>query len=125
MFKIIDPRKFHTRSAHGGSETIQLAGDSDATERVAPEPMAISIPTMLGAASTNGVEYEVANSATIPNEGEKTFNAFCEEGQEQKALVHMCHGSQGVSRASKVVILCLGCYFMIIGAAFGTTEVHK
>ena len=76
--------------------------DSGATETVAPDSMPESIPTKPGVASRKGVEYEAANGATIPNEGEKKFSAFTEDGREKKMTVQICDVNQGLLSVSKL-----------------------
>ena len=62
-----------------------------------------SIPTTQGAACKRGVEYEVANGVSIPNEGEKRFTAVTEEGKEKNMVVQVCDVNQGLLSVSKAV----------------------
>ena len=89
MFKTIEPDKINIL-ADGEWEEIEFAVDSGATETVAPDTMPNSIPTVPGVASRRGVEYEAANGATIPNEGEKRLTAFTEDGREKGMVVQIC-----------------------------------
>ena len=102
MFKTIEPEKINTISADGEWEEIEFSVDSGATETVAPDTMPTSIPTVPGVASRRGVEYEAANGATIPNEGEKRFTAFTEDGHEKGMVVQICDVNQGLLSVSKL-----------------------
>ena len=101
IFRTIEPENLNAITADGQWEEIQFSVDGGATESVVPPEMPASIPTVPGAASKTGVEYEVANGVTIPNEGEKRFNAYTEEGQEKKMIVQVCDVNQGLLSVSK------------------------
>ena len=45
----------------------------------------------------------MANGVTIPNEGEKRFNAFTEEGKEKRMVLQVCEVNQGLLSVSKAV----------------------
>ena len=101
MFKTIEPEKINIL-ADGEWEEIAFSVDSGATETVAPDTMPNSIPTVPGVASRRGVEYEAANGATIPNEGEKRFTAFTEDGREKGMVVQICDVNQGLMSVSNL-----------------------
>ena len=98
-----DPGELNTFSQDGIWEEIKYSVDSGATESVTPEDMPKSIPTTQGAACKRGVEYEVANGVSIPNEGEKRFTAVTEEGKEKNMVVQVCDVNQGLLSVSKAV----------------------
>jgi len=98
-----DPGELNTFSQDGIWEEIKYSVDSGATESVTPEDMPKSIPTTQGAACKRGVEYEVANGVSIPNEGEKRFTAITEEGKKKNMVVQVCDVNQGLLSVSKAV----------------------
>ena len=98
-----DPGELNTFSQDGIWEEIKYSVDSGATESVTPEDMVKSIPATQGAACKRGVEYEVANGVSIPNEGEKRFTAVTEEGKEKNMVVQVCDVNQGLLSVSKAV----------------------
>ena len=51
-------------------EEVEFAVDSGASETVVGSDMLESVPTQPSAGSKRGIEYEVANGVTTPNEGE-------------------------------------------------------
>ena len=105
LFKTVQPETINTVSDDGLWEEIKFSVDSGATETVVPPEMPESIPTVPGLASKRGVEYEVANGVTIPNEGEKRFTGITEEGQEKSMVVQVCDVNQGLLSVSKAVAM--------------------
>ena len=99
----IEPEGINRIAGDGQWEEIELSVDSGATESVVPDNMPQSIPTRPGAAHKRGVQYEVANGERIPNEGEKRFQAWTEEGQEKRMVMQVCEVNQGLLSVSKAV----------------------
>ena len=99
----IEPEGINRIAGEGQWEEIELSVDSGATESVVPDNMPQSIPTRPGAAHKRGVQYEVANGERIPNEGEKRFQAWTEEGQEKRMVMQVCEVNQGLLSVSKAV----------------------
>ena len=99
--KTIEPESLNVVGEDGVWEEIEMAVDSDATESVVNDAMPSFIPTTPGPASRRGVEYEVANGARIPNEGEKRFSAMTRQSQEKKLVVQVCDVNQGLLSVSK------------------------
>ena len=97
----IESDSINVFSEDGVWEEIEMAVDSGATESVANETLLSSVPTVPGPASKRGVEYEAANGARIPNEGEKRFEAVTGEGQTKKLVVQVCDVNQGLLGVSK------------------------
>ena len=63
-----------------GWEEVEMAVDSGASETVIGEEMVATTPLNESEGSHRGVEYIVANGDTVPNLGEKRFNAWTGEG---------------------------------------------
>ena len=101
IFRTVQQETINAVSEDGQWEEIKLSVDSGATESVVPHDMPESIATTEGPASRRGVEYEVANGVTIPNEGEKKFVAVTEEGNEKKMVVQVCEVNQGLLSVSR------------------------
>ena len=97
----IEPESLNVFSDDGIWEEIEMAVDSGATESVVNDSMPSSIPTTPGPASRRGVEYEVANGARLPNEGEKKFSAMTSQSQEKQLCVQVCDVNQGLLSVSK------------------------
>ena len=76
-------------SAVNGEEEwieIELTADSGACDTVIPRKLAESIPIMPSLASLRGMEYEVANGASIPNLGERRCLIWTEGATEAKRM---------------------------------------
>ena len=65
---------------------IELTADSGACDTVIPKALAESIPIMPSLASLRGMEYEVANGASIPNLGERRCLVWTEGATEAKKM---------------------------------------
>ena len=61
MFKTIERAEINTISENGAWEESQFSFDNRVAEAVAPDIMSILIPTIPGAPSRKGVEYEAAH----------------------------------------------------------------
>ena len=66
---------------------IELTADSGACDTVIPENCCPSIRMVPSAASIIGIEYEVANSATIPTVGERHCLMWTESSEEVMGIV--------------------------------------
>ena len=76
-----------------------------------------SVPTQPSAGSKRGIEYEVANGVTIPNEGEKHCVAYTAESAHKSLTAHVCGAnkallsvSQSVKKRNRVVFQEEGSY---------------
>ena len=65
---------------------IELTADSGACDTVIPRTMAESIPIVPSLASLRGMEYEVANGASIPNLGERRCLVWTDGATEAKTM---------------------------------------
>ena len=54
-----------------GWQEIKITVDSGASDTVMPLSLCADIPVLASMQSKSGLEYEVANGASIPNEGER------------------------------------------------------
>ena len=83
---IIEPAGVKAIKENNEWEKIEFAIDSGASETVISEDMIPNVDMTESMASKRGVEYEVANGVTIPNEGEKKFGRFIwiEEDDDQR-----------------------------------------
>ena len=61
MLSILELGQINTISEDGSCEEMKLSVASESTETVAPDIMPTSIPTISGAVSNKGVEYDAAN----------------------------------------------------------------
>ena len=77
--------------------------DSGATETVVGEEMLLSVATREGAQRRRGVLYEVANGVSIPNLGEKLFQAYTENGGVRKVTAQVCDVNKALMSVSKMV----------------------
>ena len=83
---------------------VEFAVDSGATETVMSETMLANVETKEGPASRRGVVYEVANGVRIPNEGEKRFVAYTEEGSNGKEVVaQICNVNKALLSVRRMV----------------------
>ena len=98
----IEPEGINSVTADGQWEQIELAVDSGATESVTPASTPTHVPTTDNEESRRGVRYEVANGDSIPNEGEKRFKAFTEEGTQKQMVLQVCDVSQSLLSVSKM-----------------------
>jgi hypothetical protein len=71
---------------HSGWIEIELTADSGACDTVIPRKTAEAIPIMPSLASLRGMEYEVANGASIPNLGERRCLVWTEGATEVKKM---------------------------------------
>ena len=65
---------------------VELTADSGACDTVIPRSTAEAIPIMPSLASLRGMEYEVANGASIPNLGERRCLVWTEGATEVKRM---------------------------------------
>ena len=71
---------------HDGWIEVELTADSGACDTVIPRLTAEAIPIMPSLASLRGMEYEVANGASIPNLGERRCLVWTEGATEVKRM---------------------------------------
>ena len=64
--------------------------------------MCAGIPIVPSMQSLNGMEYEVANGARIPNTGEKKFVGISNEGISRRLAAQVCAANKGLLSVSKV-----------------------
>ena len=103
MIRTIMPEGVNAVTAKGQWEQIELAVDSGATETVVGTEMLQSAETKPSWGSKNGVEYEVANGETIPNEGEKKFHGVTESGITRNITAQVCDVNKALLSVKKIV----------------------
>jgi len=103
MLSTVEPAGVKAIKGKDEWEEIEFAVDSGASETVINEDMAPNIDVTESTASKRGVEYEVANGVTIPNEGEKRFEAMSEEEIKRKITAQVCDVNKALLSVKKVV----------------------
>ena len=86
-----------------GWESIEMAVDSGASETVIGEDMVPTATLMESEGSRRGVEYKVANGESLPNLGEKRFEAVTGEHANRKIKAQVCSVQQGLLSVKKMV----------------------
>ena len=86
-----------------GWEEVEMAVDSGASETVIGEDMVATATLNESEGSRRGVEYKVANGESLPNLGEKRFNAVTGEGINRKIKAQVCSVQQGLLSVKKMV----------------------
>ena len=102
FFKAIVPEGLNAVS-NGGWEEVTMYLDSGATETVIPAEMLMSLDLKEGAATRQGITYEVANGVRIANLGEKAFIGVTEDGQEKEINAQVCEVNKALLSVSKAV----------------------
>ena len=86
-----------------GWESIEMAVDSGASETVIGEDMVATATLTESEGSRRGVEYKVANGESLPNLGEKRFEAVTGENVNRKIKAQVCSVQQGLLSVKKMV----------------------
>ena len=86
-----------------GWEFIEMAVDSGASETVIGEDMVATATLTESEGSRRGVEYKVANGESLPNLGEKRFEAVTGENVNRKIKAQVCSVQQGLLSVKKMV----------------------
>ena len=86
-----------------GWESIEMAVDSGASETVIGEDMVATATLTESEGSRRGVEYKVASGDSLPNLGEKRFEAVTGENVSRKIKAQVCSVQQGLLSVKKMV----------------------
>ena len=102
MLQTMQPASLNAIRSDGWEEVL-MAVDSGASETVIGEDMAVSAVLKESEGSRRGVEYKVANGDSIPNLGEKKFQAETQEGIRKGITAQVCSVQQGLLSVKKMV----------------------
>ena len=102
MLQTIQPASLNAVRSDGWEEVL-MAVDSGASETVIGEDMAVSAVLKESEGSRRGFEYKVANGESIPNLGEKKFQAETQEGIKKGITAQVCPVQQGLLSVKKMV----------------------